>query len=100
MLLILNKYVVWCIKFLAGIAMLCMWAKQDVVLKPENRDMLMQLRLLAPKKSALNQHVMNFDHGILLDNIKILKSESHAYKRHVSESFLINQKAFSCNVIN
>ena len=43
---------------------------------------------------------MNFDHRIDWDNVKILKSESHAYRRLVAESFLINQKARSCNVIN
>ena len=49
------------------------------------------------KKSALSQRVMDFDHRIGWDNVKILKSESHAYRRHVAESFLINQKACSCN---
>ena len=43
------------------------------------------------KKSALSQHVMDFDHRIDWDNVKILKSESHAYRRCVAESFLINQ---------
>ena len=52
------------------------------------------------KKSALSQHVMDFDDRIDWDNVKILKSESHAYRRRVAESFLINQKACSCNVIN
>ena len=52
------------------------------------------------KKSALSQHVMDFDHRIDWDNVKILKSESHAYRRRVAESFLINQKACSCNVID
>ena len=52
------------------------------------------------KKSALNQRVMDFDHRIDWDNVKILKSESHAYRRRVAESFLINQKACSCNGIN
>ena len=64
MLLILNKSVVWCVRFLAGIAMLCMSVKQDVVLEPENGNMLMRSRLLTPKKSALSQHVMDFDDGI------------------------------------
>ena len=45
------------------------------------------------KKSALSQRVMSFDHRIDWDNVKILKSESHAYRRRVAESFLINQKA-------
>ena len=39
------------------------------------------------KKSALSQHVMDFDHRIDWDNVKILKSESHAYRRRVAESF-------------
>ena len=52
------------------------------------------------KKSALSRHVMDFDHRIDWDNVKILKSESHAYRRRIAESFLINQKACSCNVIN
>ena len=30
------------------------------------------------KKSALSQHVMDFDHRIDWDNVKILKSESQA----------------------
>ena len=40
-----------------------------------------------PKKSALSQHVMDFDHGIDWDNVKIPKLESHAYRRRVAESF-------------
>ena len=52
------------------------------------------------KKSALGQHVVDFNHIIDWDNVKILKSESHAYRRRVAESFLINQKACSCYVIN
>ena len=34
------------------------------------------------------------------DDVTILKSESHAYRRRVAESFLINQKARVLNVIN
>ena len=52
------------------------------------------------KKSALSQHVIYFDHRIDWDNVKILKSESHAYRHCIAESFLINQKACSCDVIN
>ena len=43
---------------------------------------------------------MDFDHRIDWDNVKILKSESHAYRRRVAESFLIHQKACLCNAIN
>ena len=35
-----------------------------------------------------------------MDNIKVLWSESQAYRHRVAESFLINQKARSQNVIN
>ena len=58
------------------------------------------IKTFKTKKSALSQHVMDFDHGIDGDNVKILKSESHGYRRRVAERFLINQKACSCNVIN
>ena len=40
------------------------------------------------KKSALSQHVMDFDHRIDWDNVKILKSESRAYRRRVAESLI------------
>ena len=43
---------------------------------------------------------MDFDLRIDWDNVKILKSESRAYRRRLAESFLINQKAYLCNVIN
>ena len=49
---------------------------------------------------ANKKHVMDFDHRIDWNNVKILKSESHAHRRRVAKSFLINQKACSCNVIN
>ena len=52
------------------------------------------------KMSALSQHVMGFDHRIDWDIVKILKSESHAHRRRVAESFLINQKARPRNIIN
>ena len=43
---------------------------------------------------------MNFDSRINWNNIEILKSESHAYRRRIAKSVLINQKARSLNVIN
>ena len=42
------------------------------------------------KKSALSKHVMDFDYRVDWDGVKILKSESHTYRRRVAESFLIN----------
>ena len=58
------------------------------------------VKTLSTKKSTLSQHVMDFDRRIDRENVKILKSESHAYRRRVAESFLINQKACLCNVTN
>ena len=52
------------------------------------------------KKSALGKHVIDFDHRIDWNNVKILKSNIHAFKRPVAESFLINQENRSLNVIN
>ena len=68
--------------------------------KTRKREHADAVKSFNTKKSALSQHVMDFDHRIDWDNAKILQSESHAYRRHVAESFLINQKACSCNVIN
>ena len=52
------------------------------------------------KKSALSQHVMDFNPRKDWNNVKILKSESQAHRRRVVKSFLINQKSHSLNVIN
>ena len=68
--------------------------------RTRKREHVDAVKTFNTKKSALSQHVMEFDHRIDWDNVKILKSESHAYRRRVAESFLINQKACSRNVIN
>ena len=68
--------------------------------KTRKREHADGVKTFNTKKATLRQHVMDFDHRIDWNNIKILKSESHAYRRRVAESFLINQKACSCNVIN
>ena len=68
--------------------------------RTKKREHVDAFKTFNTKKSALSHHVMDFDHRIDWDNVKILKSESHAYRRRVAESFLINQKACSCNVIN
>ena len=52
------------------------------------------------KKSALSQHVMDFDHRIDWDNVKILKSESRRCRCRVAVRFSIKQKARSLNMIN
>ena len=46
-----------------------------------------ELKTFNFKKSALNQHLMDFDHRIDWDNVKILKSELHAYKHGLGKSF-------------
>ena len=68
--------------------------------RTRKREHVDAVKTFNTKKSALSQHVMDFDYKIDWDNVKILKSESHAYRHRVAESFLINQKACSCNVIN
>ena len=68
--------------------------------RTRKREFADAVKTFNSKKSALSQHVIDFDHRIEWDNVKILKSESHAYRRRVAESFLINQKACLCNVIN
>ena len=85
-------------------ALLCNRASWKIIIFYEAMSLSMSLsslsRLFNTKKSALSQHVMDFDHRIDWDNVKILKSESHAYRRRVAESFLINQKACWCNITN
>ena len=49
---------------------------------------------------ALSQYVVDFDHRVDWDNVKMLKSEPYAYWFRVAESFLINQKTRSLNVTN
>ena len=66
--------------------------------KTRKREHADAVKCFNTKKSALSQHVMDFDHRIYWDNVKILKSQSHAYRRRVVES--LNQKACSCIVIN
>ena len=68
--------------------------------KTRKRKHINAVKTFNTKKSALSQRVMNFNHRIDWNNVKSLKSESHAYRRRVAESFLINQKARSCVVIN
>ena len=46
--------------------------------RTRKREHVDEVKTFNTKKSALTQHVMDFDHGIDWDDIKILKSESHA----------------------
>ena len=68
--------------------------------RTRKREHVEVVKTFNTKKSVLSQHVMDFNHRIDWDNVKILKSESHVYRRRVAESFLINQKARLCNVID
>ena len=55
--------------------------------KTRKREHADAVKTFNTKTSALSQHVMDFDHRIDWDNLKILKSESHAYRHRVAESF-------------
>ena len=63
--------------------------------RPRKREQVDAVEAFNTKESVLSQHVMDFDHRIDWDNVKILKSESHAYRRRVAESFLLNQRSCS-----
>ena len=68
--------------------------------RTRKREHVDAVKTFNTKKLALSQHVIDFDHRLDWDNVKILKSELHTYRLCVVESFLINLKACSCNVIN
>ena len=89
MLLILKRNVVWCIKYCNAVYV----GEIGRSVRTRKREHADAVKTFNTKESALSQHVMDFDHRIDWDNVKILKSESHAYRRRVAESFLINQKA-------
>ena len=57
-------------------------------LRTRKRKHVDAVKTFNTKKSALSQHVMDFDHRIDWDNVKILKSESHAQRG--KRCFLIN----------
>ena len=52
------------------------------------------------KNEALCQHVVESDHLINWGNVQILKSEPHVNKRRIAESYLINDKSETVNVLN
>ena len=60
--------------------------------RTRKREHVDAVKTFNTKKSALSQHVVDFDHRVDWDNVKILKSESHEYRRRVVESFLINRR--------
>ena len=68
--------------------------------RTRKREHVDAVKTFNTKMSTLSQRVVDFDNRMDWDNVKILKSESHTYRRRVADSFLINQKACSCNVIN
>ena len=101
---------VYCINFEQKCGLVCQISCRDCnavyvgetgrSVRTRKREHADAVKTFNTKISALSQHVMDFDHRIDWDNVKILKSESHAYRRGVAKSFLINQKACLCNVIN
>ena len=52
------------------------------------------------EKSILCQHVLEHNHAIYWENVKILKYEPHVHRRRTAGSFLIKQKAKKFNVLN
>ena len=68
--------------------------------KTRKREHVCAVRDFDREKSVLCQHVLEHDHVIDWENVKILKSEPHANRRRTAESFLINQKAKEFNVLN
>ena len=69
-------------------------------IKTRKREHFKAVKALDTKKSALCQHVVEFDHSIDWENVKVLKSEPHFNRRRIAESFLINKTAETTNVLN
>ena len=68
--------------------------------KTKKREHVCAVRNFDPEKSALCQPVLEHDHVIDWESVKILKSEPPANRRRTAESFLINQKAREFIVLN
>ena len=51
------------------------------------------------KKSALRQHIVDFDHFIAWNEAKIFKMEVNYSKCRTAESCFINQRATEVNVL-
>ena len=68
--------------------------------KTRKREQVSAVRNFDPEKLALCQHVLEHDHVIDWETVKILKSDSHANRRRTAKSFLISQKATEFNVLN
>ena len=69
-------------------------------LKTRKREHFDAVKRMDVKKSALCQHIVDFDHFIAWDKAKILKMEANYSKRRSAESFFINQRAAEVNVLN
>ena len=68
--------------------------------KTRKKEHVSAARNFDSEKSALCQHVLEHDHVIDWENVKILKSEPHANRRRTAKSFLINQKVKEFSVLN
>ena len=87
-------------KFHVVIVMQFILGRLGVVLKTRKREHFDAVKRMDVKKSALCQHIIDFDHFIALDEAKILKMEANYSKRRAAESFFINQRATEVNVSN
>ena len=58
--------------------------------RTRKRERVDAVKTFNTEKSALSQHVMDFDHRTDWGNVKMLKSKSHVY-RHREYIYIINR---------
>ena len=63
-----------------------------LILTEQKRKHFVAVKRIEVKKSALCQHVVDFDHFIAWDEAIKLKMEANYRKRRTAESFFINRK--------
>ena len=69
-------------------------------LNTRKREQFNAVKRMDVKKSAVCQHIVDFNHFIAWDEAKRLKMEANYCKRRTAESFFINQRATEVNVLN
>ena len=60
--------------------------------KSRKREYFGAVKRMDIKKSALCQHIVDFNHFIVRNDAKILKRRSHYIKHRRAEGFFINQR--------
>ena len=69
-------------------------------LKTRKREHFDAVKRMDVEKSALCQHVVDFDHFIARAEAKIVKMKAHYSKRRTAKSSFINQRVTELNVLN